>query len=298
MSAAPPFRCAAASLSRAEDLAGSASTVRAFLLLENAGPWGVHALREARLPTEVLDRLRLLERAHRVRPLLIRPCGRRTPGSVRVFAAWTAGAQPRLETAVLDDPRALLDLDPAALAGGRAPGFAPADRPFVGVCTHGRHDACCAERGRPLAQALADEAPELVWEVSHVGGDRFAPNVLVLPHGLYYGRLDPADAPAFVDRVRRGELDLDHLRGRSCLPFPAQVAEVALRRHLDDDDARPYQLLAHHRDEGFSRVVLAADGRRWQVDVAVRAARAERLTCRSAVDSAAPAYDVVGLTTL
>src|ERR687890_196141 len=47
------FRCAAASLARDEPLVGTASTVRAFLLVENAGPWGVDAMRDVRLPEDV-----------------------------------------------------------------------------------------------------------------------------------------------------------------------------------------------------------------------------------------------------
>ena len=35
-----PFRCSVASRDREEDPAGTASTVRSFLLVENAGPWG------------------------------------------------------------------------------------------------------------------------------------------------------------------------------------------------------------------------------------------------------------------
>ena len=62
------------------------------------------------------------------------------------------------------------------------------------VCTHGVHDTCCAIRGRPVAAALAAEWPGQVWECSHVGGDRFAPNVVVLPDGFYYGNLDPESA--------------------------------------------------------------------------------------------------------
>jgi len=49
------YRCAAAARARDEPLAGTASTVRAFLLVENAGPWGTEALRDARLPDEVKD---------------------------------------------------------------------------------------------------------------------------------------------------------------------------------------------------------------------------------------------------
>ena len=71
---------------------------------------------------------------------------------------------------------------------------ADAPPPIYLVCTHGRHDACCALRGRAVAARLAEQRPDLVWECSHIGGDRFAPNVLVLPQGLYYGRVEPSRA--------------------------------------------------------------------------------------------------------
>jgi hypothetical protein len=52
------------------------------------------------------------------------------------------------------------------------------EEPIYLVCTHGRHDACCAVRGRPVAAALAAAYPERTWECSHIGGDRFAANVV------------------------------------------------------------------------------------------------------------------------
>ena len=91
---------------------------------------------------------------------------------------------------MLTDIHEVHDLDVEALGAGRSPGLTPHAGPGLRVCTHGRHDTCCAERGRPVAAALAAAHPELTWEVSHIGGDRFAANALVLPHGLYYGRLD------------------------------------------------------------------------------------------------------------
>ena len=33
-----------------------------------------------------------------------------------------------------------------------------------------------------------------MWQSSHIGGDRFAGNVVFLPEGLYYGRVEPAEA--------------------------------------------------------------------------------------------------------
>ena len=44
------FRCAAAARARAESLAGTAPQVNGFLLLEEPGPWGIKAWRDARLP--------------------------------------------------------------------------------------------------------------------------------------------------------------------------------------------------------------------------------------------------------
>ena len=65
-------------------------------------------------------------------------------------------------------------------------------RPLFLVCVHGRREVCCAVRGRPVAQALAARWPGQTWECSHLGGDRFAPNVLVVPDGTTYGRLASA----------------------------------------------------------------------------------------------------------
>src|SRR4029453_16448102 len=96
----------------------------------------------------------------------------------------------------------------------------------------GRHGACCAERGRPVAAALAQAHPDETWEVSHIGGDRFAGNLLVLPHGLYYGRLEPVTALAAAGAHRSGELGPAPRRGRSGYAMPVQFAEIALRREL------------------------------------------------------------------
>src|SRR4029077_16896876 len=74
------------------------------------------------------------------------------------------------------------------------------------VCTHSKHDTCCALRGRNVAMALHEVRPGLVWECSHVGGERFAANVLVLPTGLLYGRVLPFAAAEFVAAAEAGEV--------------------------------------------------------------------------------------------
>ena len=290
----PPYRCSAASLAATEPLDGTASTVRAFLLLETPGPWGVHALREARMDPELRDRLVAVE-GRGIRPLLVRRPGRR-PRSAGAQLLLAHTPTSRLYGAELGDPRELLDLDLASPSSWGGAGLAELDGPLFLACTHGRHDACCAELGRPLAAALAAAAPDETWEVSHIGGDRFAPNVLVLPHGLYYGRLLPAEASAFVAAHREGRLDLEHLRGRSSYPFAVQAAEIHLRRHLADERVGPFPLLERRREGTVTTATFVVDGAAWQVQVESRTAPPARLTCRATNESAAPSHALAGIT--
>ncbi len=83
-------------------MAGTASTVSNWLLLEHAGPWGRHALHDARLPQDLGRELDHLQRRHRVRILLIRRPDRRTQGGVTVFAIHSGPDEPWIEHTVLD----------------------------------------------------------------------------------------------------------------------------------------------------------------------------------------------------
>jgi hypothetical protein len=272
--------------------------VRAFLLVESDGPWGIDAVRDSRLPVEVKQRLTELEERNRVRPLLVRRHGRRARGGTRVFAAYAGGSRPWLETVLLDGARDLLDLDLAVLGEGRSPGLTPHEEPLFLVCTHGRHDACCAERGRPLCAAMTEVLPEHSWEVSHIGGDRFAANVLVLPHGLYYGRLSPEDAAGLAEAHLSGRLDVEHLRGRSSYPFSVQAAEVYLRRHTGHDGIEPPRLEELTRHGTETRAVFGLDGRRWEVRVHTERGEPRQLTCRALRQSPGLSHRLVGVAEL
>ncbi|MFN8193800.1 MAG: sucrase ferredoxin [Nocardioidaceae bacterium] len=281
-------RCSAASLARDEPQLGTASRVSGFVLLECAGPWGVDALRDSRLPDPVKVRLRELGRTG-VKPLLIRrPATDDTADGVRLFVARGG----RLRGAVLPDVSDVLDVDLSD--GAFDPALADHPGRLFLVCTHGRHDACCAELGRPLWKATQAAAPDRTWQCSHLGGDRFAGNLLVLPAGLYYGRVSPDAAPGLVATHERGELDLGLLRGRSDLPVAAQAAEVMLRRHLGLVSEAPLTLVGQR--DGV--VVFEDEDRRWRVRVDRSTAPPARLTCRAAAESAAPRFQLVGIDAL
>ncbi len=291
------FRCSAAGLDRGDSIAGTASTVRSFLLVENPGPWGVDAVRDSRLPPAVKTGLRQAAARAKVRPLLIRRYHRRAPRTgFRVYAARADLAESWLQTAVLDHPEELLDLDLEALGAGRSPGLVPTDEVLLCVCTHGRHDACCAEKGRPVAAALSEAYPQETWEVSHIGGDRFAGNALVLPDGLYLGRLGAESAVEAARQVLGGRLPLDVLRGRSCLPMPAQAAEIELRRHLGETAMAGVRVERVRRDPhsaGVTVVDMGAAGDQWTVTVRTTLGDDAQLTCRALRLNPVPRHDVV-----
>jgi hypothetical protein len=268
-------------------MSGTASTVRSFLLVEHAGPWGEEALRDARMPPGIGPELRERAAATRTKVLLVRRPDKalRTHAGVRVFAAYAHHADPWLETTVLEDLHGVHDLDLAALAAGRSLGLTPHSEPVLAVCTHGRHDKCCAERGRPVAAGLARAFPDQTWEASHIGGDRFAANLLVLPHGLYFGRLEADSARGVARLLAAGELDLDHLRGRSGLATPLQAAEAALRRYVDERRLSAVRFVSREVSDGATdarqmTALFDVSGRRYAVAVtSTRGPDLEKLTC-------------------
>lgn len=205
-------------------LASATVKPRSWLLLEHPGPWAPK-IEKMGIPL-VAEAVR-----HGVRPQLIRrPGRRRAPSPTHVYVGWS-GHDPWMETRVVHDPAELAELDLAAVARGRRPGFGePVREPVVLVCTHGKRNVCCARTGAPLARGLAEQYGELIWETTHVGGDRFAANMVCMPHALYYGGLDAASAREAVDAYLRGEVFPDRLRGRAGLPEPAQAAEHFVRR--------------------------------------------------------------------
>ena len=221
--------CATLSRALGEPLYGTASRVRGWVLLEQPGPWGRDAVAESRLDPGLARALDRAAAAAHLRLLLIRRPGRAGPGDPQphtCFVAHTSRAGRWLERRRLEDPAELLELDMARVVAGERPGFGEeVTEPVYLVCTNGRHDRCCATYGRPLALALQASHGELVWESSHVGGDRFAGNLVCLPGGHYFGRVGPADAERVVTLHRTGTIDLDHYRGCCVDPPAMQAAE-------------------------------------------------------------------------
>jgi hypothetical protein len=263
-------RCSALSADRGEPLAGSASVATTWLCVEQPGPWGRDALLESHLDSHVGRELVERAKGTGVRTVLIRRPGshpdRHRPVPRRVYLAHTAPGRTWLERAEVADPKELLDLDFSAAGAGNPTGIGElVTAPLLLMCTNGRRDVCCALRGRPIAEMLAWEHPELVWECTHLGGHRFSPTGLALPTGYSYGRLDVSTAL----RLLGNEVMIECCRGRSTWSAPGQVAELAVRVTINDRD--PDSLLVDVRSSG-EVLVSHVDGRAWRVRVTERLA--------------------------
>ena len=219
-------RCSVQSLARGDSPVATAAPVQRWLLIEQPGPWGREALTESRFDAAAAGPLARRSRAEGVRLLLIRRPGDRLADSGRRWAyVDSRPGREGLWWSVRDSDEDLLTAPWDGSVGE------PASGPTYLVCTHGGHDACCALRGRPLARALPAPGPADVWECSHLGGDRFAANVLVLPHGFYYGQV-PGDGAELVAAHTAGQVVLPWLRGRAGVPPPGQAAQHFAREAL------------------------------------------------------------------
>ncbi|KAH9828771.1 Sucrase/ferredoxin-like-domain-containing protein [Rhodofomes roseus] len=95
------------------------------------------------------------------------------------------------------------------------------------VCTHGPRDCRCGETGGEVAKALHNEITKRdLWdrvslgEVAHVGGHKFAANILVYPLGDWLGSVQPEDVPQILSEIlaRHDELSATQTSGSPTAP--------------------------------------------------------------------------------
>ena len=283
------MRCSALAEQLGEPLAGTVDQRRRWLLLEDRSAWGTDAVAE-RFGADAAATAKRLG----LRLLLVR---RREGDPADDAVRRAILVDTEAATMAVRTVRGPGDLDVEALATMALDDFgAPMTDPILLVCTNGRRDACCALRGRALTNALAEEHAERVWECTHLGGHRLSANLVCLPHGIVYGRVAPEDGPRLADRYLAGELDVEHLRGRSQWPAPAQVAEVELRRRLGLTRIDDLRLVAASVEGDAARVTLAGpDGTEHALDlIAERLDPPRPISCRADEVESPRHWSVVG----
>lgn len=300
MTGADTWRCSDAARDRGDPLLATAPPARRLLLVEVPGPWGQAGLATTRLPREVSSRLAATADVAGVRVQLIRSTGRhavrRTPGAVD--GSGHAWALADAEAGVVRwgswrRPADLLEID---LHEPLAPEVHARTGPqrLALVCTHAKRDVCCAVRGRPVAAAVAAAGlGRDTWETSHLGGDRFAANLLLLPEGEVFGGLDPESAVEAARRLDAGRLTFGSYRGRVGRPPVEQAAMHLAAVALDDDRVGAVRVTGVPRQTGEGwEVSVVHGGVTHRMSLAESWAEPERLTCSALASSPARRFTV------
>ena len=269
-----PF-CADLSRENDEPLAATASRIDNWFLVEYRGLWARDALTGSGLSDQVkqhlLDQVRSVPHGRLL--FVRRPDRRGRPELV----ALTAASRPGQTTVTRNEFETYEDLRGLDLLAGTA-----VEHPLFLVCTHGKHDPCCARFGRPLYEALRDElAPDWVWQVSHIGGDRFAGNLVCLPEGLYYGRVDRETAGPVLDEHLARRILIPSYRGRSIYTFAVQAAERVVRERTGLVGIDDLTLREVVRRKASTRVTFAAGVETHKLRVDEERGDLTRLTCSS-----------------
>ena len=279
-----PMRCSALAEELGEPMIGTVDQRVRWLLVEDRSAWGHDAV------GDVLGAdLARAAKERRIRVLLIR---RREgdPASDAVRRAVLVDTASREMAIRAVDDLADIALDAVADAPVASFGARMTDPIFL-VCTNGKRDACCALRGRALMTALAPDHAERIWECTHLGGHRFAGNLVCLPDGIIYGRVSAHDGPRLADAYLAGRLDPAVLRGRSAWPAPAQVAEQELRLRTGLAGIDEVRLVGADVSDARAEVTLAtAEGSAHRFELRAEPADPPRPTSCRADELEAPVH--------
>ena len=269
--------CAETSLAHGEPVGATASRVDTWILLEYRGLWAHDAVDGSTLTGELKAFLRAeRSRLPHARILFVRSGERRAEDGLLAFVARTTGGRAEVRRLELDrhDDLIGLDLDTAG---------SPVGHPLFLVCTHGKHDRCCAKYGRPLYDAVREQVDEgWAWQSTHVGGDRFAGNLVALPDGIYYGRVEPSEAWPVIEASLAGRIYLPCYRGRSCHGFAAQAAELRVREETGLLGISDVRVRSIEREGDSWRAEVEAGPTVYEVDVHREQGEPTHLTCSTA----------------
>lgn len=114
-------------------------------------------------------------------------------------------------------PSVFEDLTSHGPGGGM--GSEPLPGRWVFVCIHAARDERCGRCGPPVLEAVrrgcaAEGLDVTVRATSHVGGHKYAGNLLVYPEGIWYGTVTPEVVPRILrEHLRNGRLVDDLCRG-------------------------------------------------------------------------------------
>ena len=279
--------CSALSIEVNEQLFGTAPLTEVWIALEYQSPAGSKALEESTISDSVKVYLFKIQKSiPATRLLLIRQETSKPHPGIRVFVGLSSMSPPRLYEFNLLNYEDLLNLDFASLLSGQTERPENVrDTPLFLVCTNGKRDPCCAQWGRPVYTAMSKIGADLVWQTSHLGGHRFAANVICLPHGIYYGRIRPEQATSLMNDYQNKRFTPQSYRGRAQYSPEVQAAEYYLLANTSLLNVDGFQLQQSHQtapDHWEVTFISRVDGIQYSIEItAINSAFANYESCNT-----------------
>lgn len=235
--------CSLLSARMGEPLTGTAPQAQIYILVEYTSEWSDKALESSEISANVKNFLQgVITSQGPGKILLIKQSfGIRTTKK-HIFIAIVSETNPRLFEFAITDYEDILTIDLVGLINGTTD-FTQnrVFRPMYLICTNGRRDRCCAKEGFQVYKSFHDHVGDAVWECSHVGGHRFAANVITLPDGVLYGRVHADMVTDLVTACNNSRLIPEWMRGRTIYPSHIQAAEGLLRQKTNRQEIYTYQ---------------------------------------------------------
>ena len=234
------FFCADAAKCAQEDIIGTASNYKTYVLIECCLPWESEAFNSKEVPQNLRNLVEEVNLSHQnIRFLLINSDQRKCVNKRKVLIYDNKheelfGGYEKHEFNA-DSIDKVAEIVKSYLAG-EVPDCEIENNQSrdILVCTHGSHDMCCARYGNPFYAQAAALVSELelddvrIWRSSHFGGHRMAPTAIDLSDGRYYGNLDRTSLQSILTRTGDIECLNKVYRGWGILPNPMQVLERKL----------------------------------------------------------------------
>lgn len=243
--------CSGLQRERGGPILGTAPQFDALVLAECRRPWDEKIQKSVDFPPGLHEAVKQAESATGVEVKLLGIACERSAGEPARLRIYRRGAEGSVSV------RRLEWEGPESFVASFQATSAEAAAPLLLVCTHGSRDRCCGSLGWPVAEAArrASGGAVEVLECSHVGGHRYAPNVLALPQWRCYGNLHPSEMPGLLDHVRNGTVLVGRHRGACWLEEKAQLAEGTAWEHLPGP-LSSVEILGLEKGEGFRRALL------------------------------------------
>jgi hypothetical protein len=219
--------CSISSSARNESLSATAPYVKNFLLIEYPRPWANNAVIDALIPEQVKNYLFGQIKNNVYQKILLIKKDNKPVSNFKIFAINNTENSASVNKVIVEEYKDILDLNFNDLFNS-----SNSNESIYLVCTNGKKDKCCSKFGIPTYQKLSTLS-ENVWQCTHVGGDRFASNVIHLPYSHVYGHCNVDKVSALLKFSSENKIFGECYRGKSCYRKVEQAAEIFLRKFLN-----------------------------------------------------------------